>query len=380
MIIVSGKTFDIKERLKMEGGRWNAKASQWEFEYILAAFKHELEQMVGVIVREERSKPKPVLDQEKILRIFNETFNEPITINSGKVHVHGDDPYTYLNHFAPGKPISFFGFSSLSAITKYIENLPDDLRNGTGWEVGNDDFTGSYSMKDALKLARRGWNEGVEIANKISEELTGINATQKRNKYAVTGSTVNVARMLSGNPLHMRSRPKQPGKKIVSLFVEVGSICVIKTKILMIRAALIAAISDILENKGFQCEIIATDFAKANKRSYSQIAVTLKQAGEVLRLHDIVFGLGHPSFARRMMFACVGSDRALMDIWESMGWPDNAFTEDHPPAENEFFINNLTSQQQRLIDEDGDAINIAKQIWKMIAPNNFPIEMNMAGR
>jgi hypothetical protein len=220
-----------------------------------------------------------------------------------------------------------------------------------------------------------GWSEGVELAEQILEQLTGRNAIERRRKYSVAGGMLNVGRLLAGNPLHMVSRPKQPGKKIITFFVEASMSSSVKARYAIIRAAITAAIVDILEMNGFSCEIvmIATSNYSTRGKPACQIATTLKKAGELFSLNDFVFALGHPSYFRRFSFAVKGSDQRLKQIWHSMGFLGDAFNEDHPTASNEFYIGKIDHYLRNLINDEGTLIEQAIQIWDLITSDDLPI-------
>lgn len=225
-------------------------------------------------------------------------------------------------------------------------------------------------MPAALRLARDGWSEGVDLA----ESLDVPPSSARRRRYGVAGGSVNVGRMLAGHPAHMRSRPRQPGKRVVTLFVETFMSAGIDPDNAIIRAALIARIADAMEREGYSCEIVAivttTSDMGSSATTGHQHAITLKQAGERLALPDIVFALGHPSFFRRMVFASVGDADECRSTHGTQGFPTDAFANDHPTARNEFYIRKLTlAQQQRLDDDD------PYSMLEFIEPVDLPVSL-----
>jgi hypothetical protein len=168
----------------------------------------------------------------------------------------------------------------------------------------------------------------------------------------------------------MICRPSLPGRRNVTLFVENCASAYMNADMLAIRASIIAAFADILEDRGYSCQIVATTMqATYNGKPCAQTAVTIKHAGEKLNLDDIVFSLGHPSFLRRFNFACVSSCDQLESIWESQGTPANAFKPD-AMARNEFYIPKLTR------NFSGDNfIEIAKQMLPLLKPANLPLTL-----
>ncbi len=298
------------------------------------------------------------------------------SVRSGRTNIFGDDP-TWFNEFRDQNPISFFGFSSLSELVKYLEALPHNKRNGQGWTGRDREWTQTECMADAFDIARNGWADGVELARELHELLIGQHAKERRRKHSIAGGSVNIGRMLAGNPAHMISRPKREGKKIITLFVEGFMSSGIDAENAVIRAALIGAITDILEMNGYSCEIVSITTA-VTVRGYQpayQVATTLKIAGEALNLNDVIFALGHPAYFRRLVFGCVGSDNDLQSTWPSMGMPSRAFDNEHPLSANQLYVDKIGLQHQRKID--GDILTArAIQIWDLIARGNLPIELN----
>lgn len=395
-VVVTGKTWDIRDRLKSLGGRWNADNKGWEFYTLSPEHRSEFKAHVGVMIADKPGDPgpshqsprhtpmteqrrKPITDADTLIANAMDSYRRERrqAENDRKTNMFGDDP-TWFNYFADQNPIGFWGFSSLSAMVKYLENLPESDRNGCGWESRDFEWTKTECMVDAIDIARKGWNEGVELAQEVHEQLIGRHANQRRRKHSVSGGSVNIGRLLAGNPDHMISRPKQPGKKVITFFVEGFMSSGIDSENAIIRAALIGAIADILEINGFSCEIVSITTTLTIGRDgipAFQVATMLKAAGETLDLNDVIFGLGHPSFCRRFCFGCVGSDHDLRNVWRYMGAPSRVFTASHSTKANEFFIDKINLADQGKIDDSAPLINKAMQIFDIVFKQNLPIEL-----
>lgn len=324
-----------------------------------------------------REPSKPIEDWfEEILKNDEDA---PLRDRGSTTNMHGDDP-SWFNYFADQNPISFFGFSSLSKLVQFTEQLPISYRNdrnsrGDAWERNSGVWAGTPDMDAAVKMARDGWPKGVDMAQEIVEHLTGDNAMQNRRKHGVAGGSVNVGRMLSGNPMHMRSRPKQPGKKIITFFVEGIMSAAIRADDAIIRAAVVAAMVDVLEMNGFSCEIVSICNARHGNRSAYQVATAVKAAGEPLNINDVIFALGHPSYLRRLVFATAAADEDLRDVWSSMGMPTHSFTSWHPVKSNELYVQMLQYEHRNRITGK-DLTTKAIQMWDLIVKGKMPIEIN----
>lgn len=282
----------------------------------------------------------------------------------------------FLGNFRFSETPVFFGFETLSDFVDHVEalSIPTDTNARAGWTVPAH-FAGTQNMKEALNLARNGWMKGAEKAQFITDQLSATAATKPSRIHSVAGGSVNVGLMLAGNPANMRRRTPQPGKRVITLFVESAASGAIDASIMIKRVAIIAATSDILEKFGYSCEIVAvktTDQFRVNgERLAYQMTVKIKKAGERLSISDTVFALGHPSFSRRLSFALVGSTKELRNIWDGQGFPNRAFSKTSPPKTNEFYFPMIQTDDLRKVNTENNL-----EFFKFLLPKGLSVEMN----
>lgn len=370
---VTGQTFPHRDLLKGWRGVWNSSPPGWEFRSLSAAQIGQLRGTVGLTVAEIPDAEPSLGDDNlvEILRVIRGVVDrdKPTAsiIRDGATAVYGDDP-RYLNHFADQNPTAFFGFSSLAAFVDYVAALdrPPSGRDD-GWERSNPGgWYGTANIGEALRLAREGWLEGVQDA----DALDIPHAQRRKRRHAVAGGSVNVGRLLAGNPAHMIHRPKQPGRRVVTLFVETFMSAGIDPDNAIARAILIGRIADVMEREGYSAEIVAvlTTLGQSGDVGH-QAAITIKQAGERLSLIDCVFALGHPSFFRRLCFGAVGAARECRSTWSSQGYPTAAFKPDHPCGRNEFYIKQLSIADQLELGDD------PLDMLRFIEPDGLPVTL-----
>lgn len=360
MAIVSGKTFDNRNYLRTVAN-WDAARKVWTLPDSATDYIEAIRALPGCIVTLDGDKPAPQPQEPK---------REPTPFAPAAARTIGDD-MTYLNAFDHKNPTLFCGFSSFPAFVDYVAKIPrpssEDARD-SGW-TGGYSWTGSQSMDDALSIARNGWKAGVDMAKAALDILQADHVTNRQRTYGIAGGRVNVGKMLSGNPLHMTHRARQPGKKIITLYVQFWMASGIEAEQAGIRAAVVAAISDLLETNGYSTEIIAVGTnTYSNSKLSCQIAVKLKAAGEALSLNDLVFAFGHPSMLRRFAFALASIPDTLRRFWSSMGFQEKAFKDELPP--NEFYIGKL--------DDNVKGVTFADRVRGMfnsIVPDNFPVTL-----
>lgn len=376
MIIINGpSTFEWRDHLRDAGGIWNAALRRWEFsgmdQETIAIWRNR----PGIVVitgAEGKPVPRPQ-------SIAHQTFTQYHRRTIDRTNIFGDDP-TYFNYFADQNPISYFGFSGLNMLMGFVDHMPKDIiedytndRNNP-WKEHRPEWYASDDMQHALSIARNGWKEGVALADELREKMVADHAQEKRRKYSIAGGRVSVGRLLADNPKHMISRPRQSGKKVITLFLESSFSASINSEHVILRAGMVAAIADILETQGYSCEIVAVACAEDNGPAW-QIVTKLKTAGERLNINDMVFALGHTAFFRRFNLAAIAFDPALIDVWETAGWPANPFTDSHQPKSNELIIKQIKHEQRFLIDDNAPLMVRAQQIWDLIIPENFPITL-----
>jgi hypothetical protein len=375
---VSGNTFAHRDFLKSIGGRWDGAIKQWYFDYISLTNRNKIKALTGVFLHEpapivtfdpgeETPSPRPNTALENAVAALLAEKPTPERRRAGRTPsaMYGDDAM-YHNHFADKNPAAFFGFSSLAAMTDYLEALPPGRRRSSGWKSDDGSWSGTSSMREALRMARDGWSEGVEMAEEALERLSLDKPLVKRRKPALAGGSVNVGRMLAGDPAHMVRRPKQPGRKVVTFFVECGFPGIITAETAVTRAVLIASMIDLMETVGYSCAVVAVDASLYRALPYYRLTVRLKESGERLNINDLIFALGHPAFSRRMSFATLASVPETEQIWESQGSPTDAFDEQHPCGKTEFYVPVL-----RRNCYGGDPVDLMPQV----IPDKLPVEI-----
>lgn len=376
-VTVSGNTWNHRDKLNRMGGFWDSKKRIWHFPFMSQAEFNELRGTVGLLViGEPKDHPPPLTVEawdgltdveisdivDDILSLTDKPRKSIERTEPSKIY--GDDQ-TYHNYFAPQNPVSFFGFSTLDQLIDYVEGLPPG--DFSAWAIGdrNIKFTGTASMNEAIALARNGWQDGAEAAAELMAHLALDKPVTRRPKPSLAGGSVNVGRMLAGDPLHMVRRQKQPGRKVVTFFVEVSALANVHPMALTVRAAIIGAIVDLMESVGYACNIVATCVSNCDQQAYFQCAVNIKRSNQRLNVPDIIFALGHPSYLRRFMFAMANNRPELRAMWIDQGYATNAFDKDHRCKPNEFYVPVLKKTHD----------NDLATILPLVIPDGLPIEI-----
>lgn len=368
ILTVTGKTWEHRETLK-SFGNWNPANKSWTIKHATPEMVERIKALPGVNVVSlpEPNDAQPMTEVPAALAPierprFVPQRSEPI--------IHGDDQ-TYFGAFKD-KPTQFAGFSSLDQMANFVaaidkSKIPYSNDRRCAWDIGSD-WIGTKDMQEALSLAHNGWAKGIDMAKDALEIIESDHAEAKKRSYSVAGGRVNIGKMLSGSPLHMSHRTRQPARKVITLYVNFRISSGISTTTAAIRAASVAAIADILEANDYSCEIVAF---RANTASglHSQTVVTLKHAGEKLNLNDIVFALGHPSMTRRLSLAINAIDDEMASFCRSA----YGFKTHDPFNElkaNEFIIDEPTANVK-----GNDFRASVRALFPLIVPDNFPVSL-----
>lgn len=291
----------------------------------------------------------------------------------GKTAYYGDDTQ-FANIIINKNPIAFFGFSSIAKMIDHIKNTDYSMKHKSGFN-SESNFRGTSSMNEANELASHGWNEGIEMASEIIERINVKNPTSRKRSYSVAGGSVNVGRMLAGNPNNMRTRTRQPTKKIITLYNNFINSANINENDMKIRAAIIGAICDQLENNDYSCEIVNIANFQSSQRNSAVVSCIVKKAGEPMNLSNLIYACGHPSFLRRHAFAVVASiDQTQIICNNRYGNVEyyQIFNNSDNPVPNDSYELKIVKHNSR-----GTLDERIKQIAAQVIPDNLPIEFEV---
>lgn len=207
----------------------------------------------------------------------------------------------------------------------YFENLTDILDwcesevGNTQWSGDSErtdnayvNWSGTSSLKDAIKIGREGWSEG---AKKIKKNIDGFHVvglkTTPAPHYEVSGDSVDVGRFLSGEPENMLNweEVEEDGHKVVDIYYNCAVSGRYDADCITRYGSAVVSVIDYLESTGRRCNLYAywsmiEMSRKATKRAY---VIQIKRSEEALNIASCAFCLGHPSFVRRILFKTMQS-------------------------------------------------------------------------
>lgn len=186
---------------------------------------------------------------------------------------------------------------------------------------GRDGWYGDVKSVSGLKtLAQNGWGRDLEEVLSVSEETIktverDFDVQTWQSYYDVSGSDVDVARYLSGEPENMiaYTMVETPrAGRVVTLVANVSVSGGVSTETIEARGKNICALVHALETLGIRTELYTsfgntTDFfgTDDNGAVKCQITVKVKKAEEILDPAMVMFAYAHPAFFRAYMLTAM---------------------------------------------------------------------------
>ncbi len=219
-------------------------------------------------------------------------------------------------------PMRFGSFwKSPESLGDYLENFKGKPWADAGFEDDRPDWAGCRTLTEAIKLAQTGWKEGVSKVVKIRDTVNALNpVAPKAVKYGICGAIPDVPRAISGNIMNMRQMDSAFSKRkpVITLLSSMGANCGTSGAAITNRAAVVAAIVDQVEARGFAVEVIAIATTKSGSNQ-AVTAVRVKSAGQPVDIGRLAYGVGHVSMFRKLIFASWTADKDAQFLGSSLG-------------------------------------------------------------
>lgn len=208
----------------------------------------------------------------------------------------------------------------------HVKGLSQQWGESDCWTSENEDFFGTKTFDQAVKMIEDGWKEGSDQIEDITRKISLRYPQRKKAiQYGIFGSVPDVARAVSGNPLNMKivDLTKASRRSIVTLISNMSVAYYVGKDYFINRASVMAALIDIIESKGYACEVICYGATGGGWASSSKgtvlTAIRLKDSNQPLDLNRIAFGIGHPAMFRRLMFADWSGEKECAYLGHGLG-------------------------------------------------------------
>lgn len=236
--------------------------------------------------------------------------------------VNGDRSVFNLIPAMPQEQQGWECFESPEAMVAFIKAVPRSQYWEDDGYTNSDRFAGC-SVAKAFEYAADGWQEGAERVARLRDRILAHAPKKLRiTAYHHAGGIVDVPRFLAGEIKcmkrhHMVTNRSRP---IITLINSGSGSAFIEANVFVNRAAVVAAIVDVVEAAGYSVHVIDLDVS-ANRRYLFGKAVTVKEPGAVPDIARMAFALGHPGMFRRFGFMCRGYNAQHEPIGRGFGYP-----------------------------------------------------------
>lgn len=206
-------------------------------------------------------------------------------------------------------------YDSVGDFLAAADSPPEKSHSKVSHIVGQANFHGTDTFREAMSLAAKGWPEGVERLSGLRASLDRvvektIDAKTQSLHWDVTGNFLDVGRHLSGEPEAFgeygdpdsNCQFKSRVIKLVANMSAIGGVC--SESIFSAGAAIYAAI-DIIETLGHRVELWLGSGSnpRSSLKENLQILVLLKEASQPIDPGRLAFYLCHNASLRRLFFS-----------------------------------------------------------------------------
>lgn len=279
----------------------------------------------------------------------------------------------YLERYTPGYDyVSAWG--SPEAFARHIASQDrKKCWHDAGWEYG-EEWSGSKSMDESLEMAANGWPKGATTVSKIRDRVLAQNPIRKQPiKYGIAGSTPNVPRAISGNPLSMRADEygRNKRKPVITLICNMSANCGVESGTINNRAAALTALIDQIEVRGYCVEVVAT--ATSYRGNFKAVtSVVVKQSHQPADIGRLAFGLGQASMFRRLVFADWGSSEECRALDRGLGHSGNDAILEGDGSHMIFKVPSAEGVTKYFKDEDTTATEGVKYLTDYLRSQDCP--------
>jgi hypothetical protein len=196
-------------------------------------------------------------------------------------------------------------------IRKAKSNTAPQSSNQRDFGDGDEGWSQSRDLQDATNKASEGWHDirpEVDIVLDVLEErLAERLSSLYVNEFAMSGSSVDMGRFVTGEPecmVEWAPMPEESMGRVVKILVSGTASSMISAEDIKRRGIAILALIDSLHKMGVGIELWWESPIKgsSDKRTYSTV-VKMHDSSEPMDIDSIMFAMAHPSMLRRLVFS-----------------------------------------------------------------------------
>ena len=209
----------------------------------------------------------------------------------GEMLAHTSVPLTSEQH-----ALSVSGYRKEPASTK-VTTLPDGFYSSATFEDAADILrTGSFELEALI----------APVLDKVAKSIGSVERNRVVHTHNVAGGSVNVARVMTGNPRNMRTatmvKTRRAGRH-VCLLVNCAASCGVSADEMARRGAALVALVDALHKAGISADVYAGfGIRSGDGKHHLSITTRISHASGSADRSNIVYALGNGDWLRRFGF------------------------------------------------------------------------------
>lgn len=203
-------------------------------------------------------------------------------------------------------------FDRFRTFGELLDHVEKNIHKDSHSKNRTDDFCG-VSWREAIRLGREGWQEGVhDLALRVEQVEKHLDINSGTYHWDVSGQLFDVGTMLTGQPEHWLEPDLAEIQAPVKILVNMGINCAQSRDAIRNRGAAIVAAVDTLQKAGHHVdlELVCPSFfngcndlpggSSKKVREVGGMSITIQT--DPLDLDMMAFAFGHESFVRRLFF------------------------------------------------------------------------------
>ena len=280
-----------------------------------------------------------------------------------------------------------YSFASLSEFLGHLEQAPvaPSFEDAQVSKQKFDEFTGSSSLEEAIRMCRFGYHEGFEEFFALDQAIMNnldmkFDTVRTFNDYV--GFVPDVKAYLEGSPLTMINKPDPP-RKHIRLFMNTSYDSSVKLEQILHRGASALTAIKILEMLHYSVDLRVFEMSYCDMGDgtvqvhFSEFA--LKDPGERMNVQKLYFPLCHPSWIRRLNFRLIETTPNIGYQWAgTYGYPCDAHLTRKvlPLAEDDVLIPTVEDLGVEGVDVLADARRMFDRINRVL-PEEDQLKLRM---
>lgn len=209
-------------------------------------------------------------------------------------------------------------FDSMADLRDWVRDTKPTKTGHRSSEEGKDEWSGNVTLDESIQMATDGWEEPRDDVNSIAAGIAAdafreTESQRPKFQFDVAGGTIDMGRMLSGEPecmLDFRMQPGMGNDRVVTLLVGICCSARVNPETLMKRGAAVVALIDILAATGRSVEVYleattqVTEGGDYRGKTRNMTCVSRVKAPEQpMDLDQLMFAIAHPGSFRKLVFA-----------------------------------------------------------------------------